>query len=212
MAFSAQVTLSLLAHETESSSLSSGIRVTPASYAQALADGSAANQAQVAWSANRTLAAASQNLSLSTLSDVRGGATVTVTITAVKAWYMRNRGASSIAFAGSPFPAAIVSVETRPQDLAHLVGIRLVNPLKPISQNETGHRIVHIRTRLTHQLHRRFTTTELGKGHAKTSAQTSRTRLGIHMFLSVPLKWKSAAVVSLGRRGAPITSQAASAP
>lgn len=110
MAFSAQVTLSLLAHETEASTLSSGIRVTPASYAQALTDGSAANQAQVAWSANRTLASASQNLSLSTLSDVRCGATVTVTITAVKAWYLRNRGASSIAFAGAPFPAAGLTV------------------------------------------------------------------------------------------------------
>lgn len=110
MALSAQITLSLLAHETETGDLSQTLRVTPASYAIALTNGTAGNQAQVAWSDNRTLAGSSESLSLSSLSDVRSGATVTVTITAVKAWYVRNRGASSLAFAGSPFPAAGMTV------------------------------------------------------------------------------------------------------
>lgn len=110
MALSAQITLSLLAHETDAGDLSSGLRVTPASYAIALADGTAASQAQVAWSDNRTLSGSSETLTLSSLSDVRSGATVTVTITAVKAWYVRNRGASSLALSGAPFPSAGLTV------------------------------------------------------------------------------------------------------
>lgn len=110
MAFSAQITLSLLAHESEAGDISTALRVTPASYAVAMTDGSAANQAQVAWSDNRTLSSSSETLALSALPDVRSGATVTVTITAVKAYYVRNRGASSLAFAGAPFPAAGLTV------------------------------------------------------------------------------------------------------
>lgn len=110
MAFSAQITLSLLAHESEVGDISTALRVTPASYAVAMTDGTAANQAQVAWSDNRTLSSSSETLALSALPDVRSGATVTVTITAVKAYYVRNRGASSLAFAGAPFPAAGLTV------------------------------------------------------------------------------------------------------
>jgi hypothetical protein len=110
MAFSAQITLSLLAHESEAGDISTALRVTPASYAVAMTDGTAANQAQVAWSDNRTLSSSSETLALSALPDVRSGATVTVTITAVKAYYVRNRGASSLAFAGAPFPAAGLTV------------------------------------------------------------------------------------------------------
>lgn len=110
MAFSAQVSLSVLAHETSSSDLSQTLRVTPASYAVSVTDGTSANQAQVAWSDNRTLAGASESLSMSALPDVRDGATVTVTLTAVKLWYVRNRGASAIALAGAPFPAAGLTV------------------------------------------------------------------------------------------------------
>lgn len=110
MAFSAQITLSLLAHESEVGDISTALRVTPASYAVAMTDGTAANQAQVAWSDSRTLSSSSETLALSALPDVRSGATVTVTITAVKAYYVRNRGASSLAFAGTPFPAAGLTV------------------------------------------------------------------------------------------------------
>jgi hypothetical protein len=70
-----------------------------------LANGAAADQAQVAWSASRTLSGSSQSLSLSALPDTRDGVTATVTLTAVKGYYVRNRGTSSLAFAGAPFPA-----------------------------------------------------------------------------------------------------------
>jgi hypothetical protein len=110
MAFSAQISLSVLAHETSVSELATSLRVTPASYAQSLTNGTAGSQAQVAWSSSRTLSGSSQTFSLATLSDVRDGATVTVTMTAVKLYYVRNKGASSLAFAGAPFPAAGLTV------------------------------------------------------------------------------------------------------
>lgn len=106
MAFSAQITLSAVSHETASADLASSIRVTPASYAAYLTNGTSVNQAQVAWSASKTLASSSHNFSLSSLSDVRDGATVTVVLTAVKFWYVKNKGATAISLAGSPFPAS----------------------------------------------------------------------------------------------------------
>jgi hypothetical protein len=110
MAFSAQVSLSILAHESATSDLSTTLRVTPASYAVSVTNGTSANQAQIAWSDNRTLSGTSESLSPSALPDVRDGVAVTVTMTAVKLWYLRNRGASSIAVAGAPFPAGGITV------------------------------------------------------------------------------------------------------
>jgi hypothetical protein len=110
MAFSAQVSLSILAHEASSSDLSQTLRVTPASYAISVTNGTSANQSQVAWSDNRTLSGSPQALNLSALPDVRDGVNATVTLTAVKLWYVRNRGASSIALAGAPFPAGGITV------------------------------------------------------------------------------------------------------
>lgn len=106
MALNAQVNLSLLAHETSGGDLSSTIRVTPASYAAAIGDGAGANQAQVVWSGSRTLSGASETLNLAALPSVRDGVTATVTITAVKALYVRNTGTASLSFAGAPFPAS----------------------------------------------------------------------------------------------------------
>ena len=110
MPLNAQVTLSILAHESNTGDIASTLRVTPASYAVALTNGTAANQAQLAWSDNRTLSGSSENLPLSTLPDVRDGVNATVTMTAVKLWFVRNRGTSSLAFAGSPFPASGLTV------------------------------------------------------------------------------------------------------
>jgi hypothetical protein len=105
MALSAQISLSILAHEATSADLSAALRVTAASYAQTIANGTAAGQAQVAWSASRTLAGASQTLNLSSLPDTRDGVAATVTMTAVKVYHVKNKGTSSLVFAGAPFPA-----------------------------------------------------------------------------------------------------------
>lgn len=105
MALNAQVNLSLLAHETSGGDLSNTIRVTPASYNAAIGEGAGANQAQVVWSATRTLSGASQTLNMAALPSVRDGVNATVTITAVKALYVRNTGTAALSFAGAPFPA-----------------------------------------------------------------------------------------------------------
>jgi hypothetical protein len=105
MALNAQISLSLLAHESSSGDLAKTVRVTPASYAALVADGSAAGQAQVTWSDSRTLSGASETLNLASLADTRDGSPATVTLTSVSAYYVKNSGASTLAFAGAPFPA-----------------------------------------------------------------------------------------------------------
>lgn len=111
MALSAQVSLSILAHETSSGDLSRTLRATPATYSVILSDGTAAYQAQVVWSDARTLAGSSETLNLASLSDTRDGASVTVTLTAVKAAYIRNSHPTiGLTLAGAPFPAGGLAV------------------------------------------------------------------------------------------------------
>lgn len=102
MPLNAQLTLSILAHESSSGDLSRSLRATPVSYAASIADGTGANQAQVVWSATRTLSGASETLNLAALADTRDGSPATVTITAVKVAYIRNKGASAITVGGLP--------------------------------------------------------------------------------------------------------------
>lgn len=93
MALTAQIALSILAHETSSGDLSRTLRATPANYAIRLTDGTGANQAQVVWSDERSFSTASQDdIDLRSLSDDRG----TVTFDAVKALYIKNRHSSQI--------------------------------------------------------------------------------------------------------------------
>lgn len=111
MALNAQITLSLIAHETSAGDLSRTLRATPAAYTIGLSDGTAAYQAQVVWSDSRTLSGTTESLNLASLADTRDGAAVTTTITAVKAVYVRNSHASaSLTFSGAPFPAGGVTV------------------------------------------------------------------------------------------------------
>ncbi len=105
MALNAQILLSILAHETSTGDLSKTLRATPASYSASLTDGTGANQAQVVWSGSR-VAAGTDTLQLSALSDTRDGAVVTVNITAVKAMCFRNTHASN------PISVGVVSPST----------------------------------------------------------------------------------------------------
>jgi hypothetical protein len=118
MPLNAQLTLSIMAHETSSGDLSRTLRATPASYSLSLADGTGANQAQVVWSASRTAATTGESLDLRSLSDTRDGAAVTVSFTAVKAIYVRNThatnslliGGSTIGgFVGLPFSSGLAA-------------------------------------------------------------------------------------------------------
>ena len=107
MALNAQITLSILAHESSSGDLSRTLRATPASYALSLTDGTGANQAQVVWSGTRTLSGASETLDLSSLSDTRDGAAVVTSLTAVKVAYLKNTHASiGLTASGGPFGTA----------------------------------------------------------------------------------------------------------
>lgn len=121
MALAAQIQLSILAHETSNGDISRTLRATPVSYAMSLGDGTGANQAQVAWSGSRTLSGSSETLNPSSLPDTRDGAAVVVTLTAVKAAYIRNSHASiGLTAAGGPFgsgmtvPSGGVVVRTDP--------------------------------------------------------------------------------------------------
>lgn len=111
MPFNAQVTFSLLAHETSSGDLSRTLRATPASYAVAISDGTGAAQAQLAWSDARTMAGASETLNLAALADTRDGASVTATITAPKVIYIKNTsGSTALTFSGGPLSASGVTI------------------------------------------------------------------------------------------------------
>lgn len=111
MALNAQVTFSLLAHETSNGDLSRTLRATPATYAAAIGDGTGANQAQLAWSDARTLAGASEALNLAALADTRDGASVTVAVTSVKVLYLKNTHASTpIGFSGGPLSGSGVTL------------------------------------------------------------------------------------------------------
>lgn len=95
MALTAQIALSILAHETSSGDLSRTLRATPANYALTLTDGTGANQAQVVWSDSRTATTSNDDLSLASLADTRDGAAVVVAFTQVKFVYVRNTHATA---------------------------------------------------------------------------------------------------------------------
>ena len=94
MPLNAQILLSILAHETSAGNLWKTIRVTPASYALSLTDGTGASQAQVAWSRSETIATPDDNFlsagNLTIESDDRG----IITISSVKVLYVKNAGTS----------------------------------------------------------------------------------------------------------------------
>lgn len=93
MPLNAQILLSVVAHESSSGDISRQMRVTPASYAATLTNGTGANQAQVAWSDSATVIEGDDySFTFANLADDRG----TVTLTALKAVYMRNAGTAAV--------------------------------------------------------------------------------------------------------------------
>lgn len=95
MALSAQIALSVVAHETDTADLARTLRVTSGSYAVGMTDGAGASQAQVAWSDSRTLGGSADTLNPAALADTRDGASVTVALTAIKVVYVKNSHASN---------------------------------------------------------------------------------------------------------------------
>lgn len=109
MALSAQIALSITAHEKTAGDLSKQMRVTPATYAMMLGDGTAANQAQVVWSDSGEIPDGNEALhQFESLSDDRG----TVSMSAVKVLYVRNSGSLPLTVApyfwnGAPWSSSI---------------------------------------------------------------------------------------------------------
>lgn len=123
MPLNAQILLSILSHESTSGDISQTLRVTPATYSLALGNGTGANQAQVAWSDARTIAAAgSSTIDLAAAADDRG----VVVFSAIKLIYVRNTGANEIAWSGGgwgggPFDDISASPFTIQPDAAFLL-------------------------------------------------------------------------------------------
>jgi hypothetical protein len=87
MALNAQILFSIVAQESSSGDMFNQMRVTPASYAASLTDGTGANQAQIAWSDSRVVGESeSDDLVLTALADDRG----TISFSSIKSWYVKN--------------------------------------------------------------------------------------------------------------------------
>ena len=114
MSLSAEVFFSIVAVETDTADIARNSRVTRADYFQALTEGTDANQAQIVWSDSR-VSGGTDTLQLSSLSDTRDGASVSVVFSAVKAIYVRNTGSTHTltltgSFSGSVAPGGILAV------------------------------------------------------------------------------------------------------
>jgi hypothetical protein len=101
MSLSAEILCRIVGIETDTADIAVNTRVTKAEHFLALSDGTAANQAQVIYSDSRT-SGGTDTLQLSSLSDTRDGASVTIAFTAIKALYVENtHGTNTIALTGA---------------------------------------------------------------------------------------------------------------
>jgi hypothetical protein len=90
MSLEGRINVDCLFHDKATNDLSSSIRVAAAAYSLPLTDGTGANQAQVTWTNTATNdGTTADELIVQSLSDDRG----TVSLTAVKAIYIRNKSA-----------------------------------------------------------------------------------------------------------------------
>lgn len=100
MALNAQISVSVVSQETASYGISDETRVTPASYAVLMTDGTAASQAQVAYSDSYSWDDGSTvGYILAGLSDDRG----TVSISSLKVLYVKNNGSDPLLVYSSNF-------------------------------------------------------------------------------------------------------------
>ena len=93
MSLSAEILCRIVGIETDTADIAKNTRVTKADYFLALTDGTAANQAQIIYSDART-SAGTDTFQLSSLSDTRDGAAVTLSFTAAKVLFIENTDAT----------------------------------------------------------------------------------------------------------------------
>lgn len=93
MPLNAQISLSIVSHESSTDELSSQIRVTPATYGLVLTNGTGANQCQLAFSDSAMVQDGNESsYTFSAMVDDRG----VVSMTAVKVIYFKNTGSVSL--------------------------------------------------------------------------------------------------------------------
>jgi len=112
MSLSAEILCRIVGIETDTADIARNTRVTKADYFLALTDGTAANQAQVIYSDSVT-SGGTDTFQLSSLSDTRDGAAVTIAFTATKVLFIENTHASNTltvtgAYAGSVPPGGVL--------------------------------------------------------------------------------------------------------
>lgn len=91
MSLEGRINVDVLFHEKSTSTLSNQLRATASTYSMPLTDGTGANQSQVTWaSAGTNVGSTADELFVQSLIDDRG----TVSMTAVKAIYIRNKSAA----------------------------------------------------------------------------------------------------------------------
>lgn len=112
MSLSAEILCRIVGIETDTADIARNTRVTKTEYFRALSDGTAANQAQVIYSDAR-VCAGTDTFQLSSLPDTRDGAAVTISLTAVKALYVRNTHATNVLAisASAGFGSEVVRVQ-----------------------------------------------------------------------------------------------------
>ena len=102
MSFSADVLIRAVAVETATGDLVRDIRTTPFDYYVSFAPGTAANEAQIAWSDSRTLASGAETITFTSIADTRDGAAVSLNFSAVKAVVVKNTHPSlTVTFSGA---------------------------------------------------------------------------------------------------------------
>lgn len=98
----ATVLVDVHAQESRTGDLVHELRTTPFRYYVSLTDGTAANQAEMVWSDSRTLTSGAETLTLTSISDTRDGAAVTLNFSAVKAVVVKNTHPSlTVTFSGA---------------------------------------------------------------------------------------------------------------
>lgn len=94
MSLAAEILCRIVGIETDTADIATNTRVTKAEYFTAIADGTAAGQAQVIYS-DKVTSAGTDTYQLSSLPDTRDGAAVTIAFTAGKVLYVKNTHASN---------------------------------------------------------------------------------------------------------------------
>lgn len=122
MTLSANILFSLVANETDAVDYAKDVRTTKVEYFKELADGTGADQSQIAWSHSGTIDNEYDFLDLRSLADERG----TVVFTAIKAFYIKNTSGSPFSvtgqFVANPWSGPVATLDGAPGSVVIVPG------------------------------------------------------------------------------------------